>query len=141
MTTKRRRFLARVLVRSAAVVGLIAAGAPTVATGKKPKRIEGGFLHTVFFWLKDPKNAQQRKKFEKELRIFTDNTPGILSRHIGTPADTNRPVIDNTWTYSLVLSFRSEKEHDIYQEHPLHKTFIKNAGELWSKVLVYDSVV
>ena len=65
----------------------------------------------------------------------------IKTQHIGSPADTDRAVIDNTYSYSLVLSFDSKKEHDIYQEHQFHKDFIANASELWTKVQVYDSVI
>jgi len=75
-----------------------------------------------------------------ELRKFIDNVDLIRTKHIGTPADTDREVIDNSWSYSLILSFDSKKEHDLYQEHKLHKDFIKNASSLWKRVQVYDSV-
>ena len=94
----------------------------------------------VFFWLKIDDQAN-REAFLSELRKFIDNADMIRSQHIGTPADTDRPVIDNTYTFSLVLSFDSKKEHDEYQEHQLHKDFIENASHLWEKVLVYDSVL
>ena len=97
-------------------------------------------MHVVFFWLKDDQ-AETRTKFEAELRPFIAGVKEIRSRHIGTPADTDREVIDNSWDYSLVLGFDSKKEHDIYQEHTLHKQFIENASSLWTKVLVYDSVL
>lgn len=71
---------------------------------------------------------------------FIDNVEVIKTKHVGTPADTDREVIDSTYSYSLILSFDSKKEHDIYQEHPLHKNFINNASSLWERVLVYDSV-
>jgi hypothetical protein len=102
--------------------------------------MEGKFLHVVFFWLKK-EDDKTKKAFLKELRKFIDHVDMIRSRHIGTPADTDRPVIDNTYTFSLILSFDSKKEHDEYQEHPLHKDFIANASALWEKVQVYDSVL
>jgi hypothetical protein len=80
------------------------------------------------------------KKFEHELRQFIDHVDEIKTSHIGTPADTDRDVIDNTWSYSLVLSFDSKKEQDIYQGHQAHLKFIENASSLWEKVLVYDSI-
>ena len=76
-----------------------------------------------------------------ELRKFIDHVDMIKSQHIGTPAGTDRPVIDNSWTFSLILSFDSKKEQDKYQEHQLHKDFIANASSLWDKVLVYDSIL
>ena len=94
----------------------------------------------VFFWLKEPQNAEARKAFEASLEKFIKNSPYITAMHVGTPADTDRPVIDNTYTYSLVLSFASKKEQDQYQDEPAHKLFIKESENLWEKVLVYDSV-
>ena len=136
----RRTFLGKTISWMMAAAGLTIAAAPANASGRRPEKIKGNFLHVVYFWLKHPEDPAERKKFEKELLAFINNVPGIQSKHVGTPADTNRPVIDNTYTYSLVLSFDTRRTHDIYQDHPLHKIFIENAGALWKKVLVYDSI-
>ncbi|MEA3462472.1 MAG: Dabb family protein [Bacteroidota bacterium] len=108
------------------------------ATGSD-KELEGGFFHMVFFWLVED-TPEVKKKFLKELNHFVDQVDEIKKVHIGPPADTGRDVIDNTYSYSLVVTFDSKKEHDIYQEHKAHKQFIENASSLWEKVLVYDSV-
>jgi hypothetical protein len=133
MKQQRRRF----------ILGLGGLGALTLlpaamraATPGKPSK--GSFMHVVFFWLKD-KEPATREAFEKELRPFIENVKEIRQWHIGTPADTDREVIDNTWDYSIVLEFDSKKEHDIYQDHELHKQFVRNASALWTKVQVYDS--
>ena len=137
--TKRRSFFKKAAGWLLTITGLLSFRSSSKAAAPKTETIKGSFLHIVFFWLKEPGNVSDRQKFEGELKAFIDNTPGIRSKHIGTPANTSRPVIDSTYCYSLVLSFDSKKEHDAYQEHPLHKTFIENAGPLWEKVQVYDS--
>ena len=101
----------------------------------------GPFVHVVFFWLKEPRSDEARIKFENALTKFIDTVPGIRTSHIGTAADTDRPVIDSTYSYSLIVSFDSKREHDTYQEHPLHMEFIAAAEELWDRVQVYDSVM
>jgi hypothetical protein len=106
---------------------------------EKDKELEGGFFHIVFFWLIDS-SPEVEKKFLKELKEFVGQVEEIKKVHIGPPADTDREVIDNTYSYSLVVTFDSKKEHDIYQEHEAHKRFIDNASSLWSKVLVYDTI-
>jgi hypothetical protein len=103
------------------------------------KELEGGFFHIVYFWLVSD-TPEVKKEFLKELTQFIDQVDEIKKVHIGPPADTDREVIDNTYSYNLLLTFDSKKEHDIYQEHPAHKKFIENASSLWTKVLVYDSV-
>jgi hypothetical protein len=105
------------------------------------RRVEpqGEFFHVVFFWLID-ESKDVSKKFEEELRKFIEQVDVIKTSHIGKPAPTDRDVIDNTWSYSLILTFNSKKEQDHYQDHQAHLQFIENASSLWKKVLVYDSI-
>lgn len=138
----RRRFitklgsLAALLTLSSAVN---VAKARETTSSDKPNGKNGKFFHVVFFWLIN-EEPETRKKFLSELRNFIDNVDLIQTKHIGSPADTNREVIDNTYSFSLILTFASKKEQDLYQEHHLHKVFIEKASSLWEKVQVYDSL-
>jgi hypothetical protein len=98
------------------------------------------FRHVVYFWLNEPENPVQKKLFLNNLKEFIGSMDNILDSYIGVPADTNRDVVDNTYQYSLNLGFENKAQHDIYQDHPLHKLFIEKSVHLWKKVLVYDSV-
>jgi hypothetical protein len=100
----------------------------------------GKFVHTVFFWLKDPQNTEDRANFEKSLKKFLDSSKFIKTKHLGVPANTDRPIIDQTYSYCLMVSFNSKEEHDKYQEEDVHKVFIKESEKLWQKVLIYDSL-
>jgi len=93
----------------------------------------------VYFWLIDD-TPEVHKKFLNELKDFIGRVEDIKKVHVGPPADTDRDVIDNSYSYSLLVTFDSKREHDIYQEHPAHLKFIENASSLWTRVLVYDSV-
>ena len=96
------------------------------------------FVHHVFFWLKEDLETQDIKKFEEGV----NSLPPIEHVHlgeVGKPAKTNRPVIERSYSYSLLLMFKNEAEHDNYQVHPTHKAFVDNCSPLWSKVLIYDS--
>ena len=104
----------------------------------KASELEGNFVHMVFFWLEN-NDPQTRNRFLSELR-FIDNIEAIRAKHIGSPADTDRDVVDSSFSFSLVLTFDSKEEQDIYQEHKLHLAFIERASSLWNRVLVYDSV-
>lgn len=97
------------------------------------------FVHHVYFWLKKPITRETRLKFENGLKkLVTIET--IVGKHLGTPAATDRGVIDSTYSYSLLLTFKSKEDQDIYQTHPTHLKFIDECEELWEKVLVYDSI-
>jgi hypothetical protein len=97
------------------------------------------FVHHVYFWLKKPVTREKRMKFENGLNeLVTIET--ITGKHLGTPASTKRGVIDSSYSYSLLLTFKSKEDQDIYQTHPTHLKFIDECGELWERVVVYDSV-
>lgn len=120
------------------IATMLALGSGTRANIATDSKLEGGFIHMVFFWLVDD-NPALEQKFLNELTSFISKVREIKKSHVGPPADTHRDVVDNTYSYCLVLTFDSKKEHDIYQEHPLHKQFIENASSLWRRVQVYDS--
>lgn len=111
----------------------------SIAQSGDSKELEGSFFHVVYFWLIND-TSEVKEKFLKELNHFISQVDDIKKVHIGPPADTDRDVIDNTYSYNLLVTFKSKKEHDIYQEHPAHLKFIENASGLWEKVLVYDSI-
>ena len=97
------------------------------------------FVHHVYFWLKKPITHEIRLKFENGLKkLVTIET--IVGKHLGKPATTDRGVIDSTYSYSLLLTFKSKEDQDIYQTHPIHLKFIDECEELWERVIVYDSI-
>lgn len=117
-----------------------ASGIVTIqSSGKNSPELKNIFVHHVYFWLKEPQDANLVKKFEAALQELV-SIETIHMFHLGKPADTRRDVIDSTYQYSLLVIFTDKKSHDIYQEHPKHDVFRKVASELASKVVVYDSV-
>ena len=105
----------------------------------RSEKIKGDFIHMVFFWLKNPENQNDRMSFEKALNKFINTNTQVVGAHIGRPAATDRPVIDNSYTYSLVVTFPDLETHDAYQTDPTHIAFIEEAKSLWDKVFIYDS--
>ena len=105
---------------------------------------EKEFFHQVFFWMKEPENKQLKATFEKNLSVFLKvcEKDKLFTRKyfVGTPANTPREVVDNTYAYSLVVVFKNKEFHDKYQEHPAHKKFIEDTKQLWTKVLIYDAI-
>ena len=97
------------------------------------------FVHAVHFWLKEPENEKVRATFEASLSQFINNSVFIKTKHVGTPASTDRPVIDNTYTYALVVTFENKEKHDAYQIEEGHLKFIEECKDFWDKVLIYDS--
>ncbi len=121
--------------------GIAAAG--IISTPSFPKNeisgLDSVFVHHVFFWLKKPVTDEIRRKFENALRKLV-RVETIVDYHLGIPAPTDRDVIDNTYTYSLLATFKNKADQDIYQTHPVHLEFIKDCQDLWERVVVYDTV-
>lgn len=102
-----------------------------------PKK--GLFVHHVYFWLKNPGSEADKAKLIEGLEILS-KVPEIKMAHIGTPASTDRSVIERGYAVSWLLFFENLEEEEVYQKHPDHLKFIENCSHLWEKVIVYDSV-
>jgi hypothetical protein len=97
------------------------------------------FVHHVYFWLKNAGSKEDHARLLKGLQSL-QKIETIKLSHIGVPADTNRSVIDTSYQFSLLLIFDNRKNQDVYQNHPVHLKFVEECSNLWTKVIVYDSV-
>ena len=103
------------------------------------KQFDSNFAHTVYFWLKHPDSQKDRKAFETSLQKFLNNSRYAKTKFIGRPPKAIRNVVDGSFTYSLIVTFESAEAQQKYQDEAPHKLFIEESGDLWSKVIVYDS--
>jgi hypothetical protein len=94
--------------------------------------------HHVLFWLKANTSIEKKSDFKAGLESLKD-IETVNSIFIGTPAPIDRPVVDTTYTFSLMIVFNDLAGHDAYQIHPLHQTFLDNFRSLFEKVVIYDS--
>jgi len=94
--------------------------------------------HTVFFDLRDDLTAAQRAEFERGLRSLS-GIPSLRRFEFGAPAATGeRPVIDRSYAWALYTWFDSVGDHDAYQVHPLHRSFLEQFRSFWTRVRVFD---
>ncbi|MBC8032719.1 MAG: Dabb family protein [Chitinophagaceae bacterium] len=132
--SSRRRFISTAgKVTAATAIGSVAA---TAAFAAAPA---AGFIHHVYFWLKNPESTEDKAKLVEGLRKLAA-VKSIRQSHIGQPADTKRDVIDSSYAVSWLLFFKSKEEEESYQNDPIHVNFVQSCSPLWSKVVVYDSV-
>jgi hypothetical protein len=100
---------------------------------------KNGFIHHVYFWLKNPGSTDDCKQLIEGLNKLSA-APTIKDFHIGVPAATSREVIDSSYAVSWLLLFKDKEDQDVYQTDPIHLKFIGECAHLWSKVVVYDTV-
>jgi len=131
----RRNFVAKI------AAGMAATGFISVANKANASEapIKDTFIHHVFFWLKEPENTEARKQFELGLQNLV-KVPQIQSYHIGIPVESPREVVDDSFTYSYMVFFKSKEDQEIYQTHSIHLQFIEDCQHLWKKVIVYDAM-
>ena len=96
------------------------------------------FVHNVFFWLKNPDHSEDASALADGIRTLS-TVSTVRDFHLGKPAPTNRPVIDNTYAFHLMLSFDNLEDQNTYQGDPIHLKFVKDCEHLWERVQVYDS--
>lgn len=102
--------------------------------------ISAGFVHTVYFWLKEGITEEEKADFEKGLAALgTIDT--VQTIFYGPPAMTPRDVVDNSYGYGLTLLFKNRADQDAYQVDPDHDKFIQTCKHLWTRVQVYDYLV
>ena len=94
------------------------------------------FVHSVYFWLKPGLTDVEEEKFlggvESLTRIRT-----VRYGWCGKPAATDRPVIDRSYSYGLIVAFDDAAGHDAYQADPVHEEF-RGLKDLWTQVKIYD---
>lgn len=102
--------------------------------------MKAGFVHIVYFWLKDGVDPQAIEDFHAGVHKLME-IDLIQLGLVGPPAMTPRDVVDNSYNYALMAVFASKEDHDAYQVHPHHDVFIENHKALWDRVQVYDHLV
>ncbi|MDM8174166.1 MULTISPECIES: Dabb family protein [Olivibacter] len=141
---KRRLFIKRssgLVAAIAATPMLTQAGINNHISKNMSKNKQEVITHYVLFWLK-------KGLSEKEINDFTGffeelrKVPNIKSLHYGKAANsTPRDVVDNSFTYNLLVYFNSLEDLETYGTHPIHLKAIEQYSQYWEKVVVHDSVL
>lgn len=97
------------------------------------------FVHSVYFWLRDDLAPSATSTFVEGIRSLSA-IDCVQQGFIGVPAATDRAIIDQSYSYALVLSFADAAAQDAYQVHPVHDAFRESCGGSWSKIVIYDAV-
>ena len=95
-------------------------------------------VHSVYFWLKPDLSEADRTTFKEGLESLA-GIPVVNAIKVGTPAATpERPVIDASYDFGLMVLLDNMADHDVYQQHPLHQSFLEHCSGMWDRVVVYD---
>ncbi|KLT64254.1 Dabb family protein [Pedobacter sp. BMA] len=102
---------------------------------------KGKIQHFVMFWLKPQLSKTEVLEFAnfferlKPIKLIKTFSYGLAAN---TPV---RPVTDNSFTYSLTLTFDSIADHNAYQEDKVHLDAVEAFSKNWYRVVVHDTVI
>ena len=102
--------------------------------------LDPAFVHSVYFWLHNPDKAEDRAEFETAINKLLKESKYTKTNYLGTPPKAIRDVVDDSFTYNLLVTFESEEAQEMYQTEEAHLEFIESAKHLWNKVVVYDAI-
>ena len=94
------------------------------------------FIHSVYYWMKPGRTAEEVQQFCRGLESLT-KIKSVRHGFFGKPAVTDRPVIDRTYSYGLVVIFDDIAGHNAYDADPVHTRFRESFGS-WSQIKIYD---
>lgn len=101
---------------------------------------DSNFAHVVYFWFNEPENQEHQQRFEASLSKFLKASKYTKTNFMGKPPKAVRDVVDDSFTYNLIVSFDSAESQQEYQEEEAHLIFIEECKDLWKKVIVYDAM-
>ena len=96
----------------------------------------GTLYHVVSLKFKPAATPEQIKAVEDAFAALKEKVPGITSLHWGTNVSPEKH--NNGFTHCFVLTFATEKDRNVYLDHPEHKAFGKLLGPVMADVLVID---
>ena len=118
------------LLLCASLAGLIAGTVVVDAAPGKKRR------HVVSFKFKESTTPEEIKKVEEAFVALKKKIPQIAALEWGT---NNSPEnLNKGFTHCFILTFKSEKDREIYLPHPEHKKFVEILMPVMADAFVID---
>ena len=112
----------------------VAIAVPAVAADKPAKSKK--LVHAVSFKFKSAATPEQINKVVDTFRSLKKSIPEIKSFEWGTNVSPEKH--DKGFTHCFILTFKSERDRDIYLVHPDHRAFGSLVGPVLDDVFVID---
>lgn len=121
------------------VVGIACVGGFLLAVSDRPSAAdeEGKLLrHVVMFQFKDSSSEADVQKIVDAFRALPNKIPQIADFEYGT--DNSPEKLADGFTHCFLVTFKSEKDRDVYLPHEAHQAFVDVLKPHLEKVLVID---
>ena len=95
------------------------------------------FIHSVYFWFKEGVTETQLKTFYEDTEKLRE-IEVVKALYTGTAAATDRPIVERSYDFAVIVHFENLAGHDAYQQHPIHLSLLEKHRALWERVMVTD---
>ena len=97
--------------------------------------------HCVYLWLKDPGDADGRRRIVEAAHTFRD-IPGVVDVYAGPAIPSDNKAVESTYDVGLIVLFTDRESLEAYGPHPIHDRAAKEVIlPIIDKVLSYDFTV
>ena len=136
---KRKRFIGSALLALATGTALAQQKAKVTKQSEGLKK--GTIVHVVYFWLKDGITATEEADFLRYFELLA-KIPLVQTLNYGKPAPTpERAVVDHSYSYSLIVTFKNVTDITAYGTHPAHIAGAEKFKKYWKRVEVKDTLL
>jgi hypothetical protein len=97
--------------------------------------------HMVYFQLKDGSPAARQELLDACKQHLSGHPGEVFFAAGGLAEELNRSVNVRDWDVALHIVFKTQADHDRYQEAERHQRFIRENEANWKKVRVFDSCI
>lgn len=133
---KRKEFIAGAV--------LTAASGTALANSQRSESLalkKGNIVHNVYFWLKDGISTTEEADFLQYFELLA-KIPLVQTLSYGKPAPTpKREVVDHSYSYHLILTFKNIDDINAYGNHPEHAAGAEKFKKYWKRVEVKDTII
>ncbi|RYG20447.1 MAG: Dabb family protein [Chitinophagaceae bacterium] len=137
---KRKRFIGSALL-ALATGGAALAQQKSKVVKKNDGLKRGTIVHVVYFWLKDGITASEEADFLRYFELLA-KIPLVQTLNYGKPAATpERTVVDHSYTYNLIVTFKNLEDITAYGSHPEHTAGAEKFKKYWKRVEVKDTLM
>jgi hypothetical protein len=99
---------------------------------------ESQLTHVVLCWMDSTVTETEIDHLIEETRTLQE-IPGILSLSVGRPVPSERPIVDDSFSFGITMVFESKEKMNAYLAHEKHTSFVsQKVKPRLAKLLVYD---
>lgn len=106
-----------------------------------PSAKESKLHHIGLVWLKEPGNAEHRRKIIEAAHAFAREIPEVESLSVGQTLPSTSSYVDASFDICFVMKLKDKAAMDRYGAHPVHQ---KAAQEVFlplsKKIMFYDFI-